>query len=121
MEDDEHYVDDPKNPQFQHHGGEYAYQGGNSGGDFEGEGFQGEHEGFEASGTVHQPRTYVTVCYIHASLHATLHANPRCTFLPSCLLSIFCVVRLSVRAVLWSTMRAVTTGLILPDHNTVAN
>ncbi|KAL0032721.1 hypothetical protein WJX79_005609 [Trebouxia sp. C0005] len=32
MEDDEHYVDDPKNPQFQHHGG-----------------FQGEHEGFEAS------------------------------------------------------------------------
>ena len=50
MEDDEHYVDDPKNPQFQHHGGEYAYQGGNSGGDFEGEGFYGEHEGYEASG-----------------------------------------------------------------------
>ena len=50
MEDDEHYVDDPKNPQFHHHGGEYAYQGGNSGGDFEGEGFQGEHEGYEASG-----------------------------------------------------------------------
>lgn len=50
MEDDEHYVDDPKNPQFQHHGGEYAYQGGNSGGDFEGEGFHGEHEGYEASG-----------------------------------------------------------------------
>lgn len=66
MEDDEHYVDDPKNPQFQHHGGEYAYQGGNSGGDFEGEGFQGEHEGFEASGTMHQPCTYTTVCYIHA-------------------------------------------------------
>ena len=50
MEDDEHYVDDPNNPQYQHHGGEYAYQGGNSGGDFEGEGFQGEHEGYEASG-----------------------------------------------------------------------
>ena len=50
MEDDEHYVDDPKNPQFQHHGGEYAYQGGNSGGDFEGECFQGEHEGYQASG-----------------------------------------------------------------------
>lgn len=51
MEDDEHYVDDPNNPQFHHHGGEYAYQGGNSGGDFEGEGiFQGDHEGYEASG-----------------------------------------------------------------------
>lgn len=50
MEDDEHYVDDPNNPQYHHHGGEYAYQGGNSGGDFEGEGFQGEHEGYEASG-----------------------------------------------------------------------
>lgn len=50
MEDDEHYVDDPKNPQFHHHGGEYAYQGGNSGGDFEGEGFQGDQEGYEASG-----------------------------------------------------------------------
>ena len=50
MEDDEHYVDDPNNPQYQHHGGEYAYQGGNSGGDFESEGFQGEHEGYEASG-----------------------------------------------------------------------
>ena len=50
MEDDEHYVDDPNNPQFQHHGGEYAYQGGNSGGDFEGEGFLGDHEGYEASG-----------------------------------------------------------------------
>lgn len=50
MEDDEHYVDDPNNPQFHHHGGEYAYQGGNSGGDFEGEGFHGEHEGYEASG-----------------------------------------------------------------------
>ncbi|KAL3131529.1 hypothetical protein ABBQ38_007832 [Trebouxia sp. C0009 RCD-2024] len=49
MEDDEHYVDDPNNPQYHHHGGEYAYQGGNSGGDFEGEGFQGEHEGYEAS------------------------------------------------------------------------
>ena len=50
MEDDEHYVDDPNNPQFHHHGGEYAYQGGNSGGDFEGEAFQGDHEGYEASG-----------------------------------------------------------------------
>ena len=54
MEDDEHYVDDPNNPQFHHHAGEYAYQGGNSGGgDFEGEGFQGEHEGYEASGHHH--------------------------------------------------------------------
>ncbi len=63
MEDDEHYVDDPKNPQFQHHGGEYAYQGGNSGGDFEGEGFQGEHEGYEASGDAsyfHLLQTYST-------------------------------------------------------------
>lgn len=53
MEDNEHYVDDPNNPQFQQHGGEYAYQGGNSGVDFEGEGFQGEHEGYEASGMYH--------------------------------------------------------------------
>ncbi len=83
MEDDEHYVDDPKNPQFQHHGGEYAYQGGNSGGDFEGEGFQGEHEGFEASGTVHQPCTCITVCYYHGGLTATLHASAGHAVLPS--------------------------------------
>ncbi len=76
MEDDEHYVDDPKNPQFQHHGGEYAYQGGNSGGDFEGEGFQGEHEGFEASGTVHQPCRYITICYSHGGLSATCRQMP---------------------------------------------
>jgi hypothetical protein len=120
MEDDEHYVDDPKNPQFQHHGGEYAYQGGNSGGDFEGEGFQGEHEGFEASGTVHQPCTCITVCYYHGGLTATLHASAGHAVLPSCLLVILCIVQLSVRAVLWSMMGAVTTGLILLDHNTVA-
>ena len=111
MEDDEHYVDDPKNPQFQHHGGEYAYQGGNSGGDFEGEGFQGEHEGFEASGTVHQPCTYITVCDVHAGLGATLYANPSHPFLPSGLLTILCVTcaivcQTSVRAVLWCQSNA---------------
>jgi hypothetical protein len=95
MEDDEHYVDDPKNPQFQHHGGEYAYQGGNSGGDFEGEGFQGEHEGFEASGTVHQPCRHTTVCCTHSGLSTTLHANSRSASLPSPLLVIFCAVQLS--------------------------
>ncbi len=120
MEDDEHYVDDPKNPQFQHHGGEYAYQGGNSGGDFEGEGFQGEHEGFEASGTVHQPCTYITICYMHAGLHATLHVNGRHTFLPSCLLIVFCDVQLPLRAVLWSMMKAMTINLIILDHIVVA-
>ena len=50
MDDDEHYVDDPNNPQYQHFGGEYAYQAGHSGEDFEGDGFQGEHAGYEASG-----------------------------------------------------------------------
>ena len=50
MDDDEHYVDDPNNPQYQHFGGEYAYQAGHSGEDFEGDGFQAEHAGYEASG-----------------------------------------------------------------------
>ena len=112
MEDDEHYVDDPKNPQFQHHGGEYAYQGGNSGGDFEGEGFQGEHEGFEASGTVHQPCTYITVCDVHAG-NSSCKSQSRFS---SIRLTIFCVVQLSVRrlseqcfgvrAVLWCQSNA---------------
>lgn len=60
MEDDEHYVDDPNNPQYHQHGGEYAYQGGNSGADFEGEGFQGEHEGYEASGN-HRNKESVSI------------------------------------------------------------
>lgn len=50
MDDDEHYVDDPNNPQYEHVGGEYAYQAGHSGEDFEGDGSLGENVGYAASG-----------------------------------------------------------------------